>query len=491
MLRPLSSERWNFTTAAHLLNRAGFGGPPAEVEKLAAMKPAEAVAHFMDYETVSVSLAGPDWAKPDPEKVQKFREARNASPEERQKIIRELQRNQREEMMELRNWWLQRMVSGPRPLQEKLTVFWHGHFATSIEKVRDPYLMWRQNDLFRRNAMGNWLTMLTEVAKDPAMLIWLDQAQSRKEHPNENFAREVMELFALGEGHYTEKDITEAARALTGWSFDRADQEFIDRPFAHDRGEKTIFGRTGYFNGRDFLEMVVAQPQAAPFITGKLWTFFSGEPPSEELVTALADTFRKNGNNFKPVLQAMFLSEEFYSPSIVRNQVKSPLQWLVGSVRVLERPLPPPLVSYGLMRNLGQELFAPPNVKGWDGGVSWITTNTLLARYNEAATLVQGDLKPAAGGMFPRNPEMMKQFGGRLENARIAGAPVSRLFTEADRKDKDALVHALERRMLQGKLKPDQEKVLRDYLNANEKLNDEVVRNAVRLVMSTPEYQLA
>ncbi len=491
MLKPLSSERWNFTTAAHLLNRAGFGGTPAEIEKLAAMKPADAVAYFVEYDSIPTSLAGPEWAKPDPDRADKFKAAKNATPEERRQMLREVQRNQREEMMELRNWWLQRMVSGPRPLQEKMTVFWHGHFATSVEKVRDPYLMWRQNDLFRRHAMGNWQSILVEVGKDPAMLVWLDQAQSRREHPNENFAREVMELFALGEGHYTEKDVSEAARALTGWSFDRMSQEFIDRPFAHDRGEKTIFGRTGYFNGHDFLEMVATQPQSARFITARLWTFFAGEPPSEELVTALAETFRSHGNNFKPVVQAMLLSEEFYAPSVVRNQVKSPLQWLVGSVRLLERPLPPPLVSYGLMRNLGQELFAPPNVKGWDGGVSWITTNTLLARYNEAATLVQGDLAPAVAGMFPRNPDAAKQGARRLENARIGSAPVSRLFNEADRQDQDALVQAIQKRMLQGKLKPEQEKALREYLVSKNKMTDEVVRHAVRLVMSTPEYQLA
>ncbi len=490
MLKPLSAERWNFATAAHLLNRAGFGGTPAEVEKLAAMKPADAVAYFVEYEKFPVSLAGPEWAKPDPDRVEKYRAIREANPEDRQKMVREIQRTQREQLMELRNWWLERMVSGQRPLQEKLTLFCHGHFATSVEKVRNPYLMWKQNDLFRRNAMGNWLTMLVEVGKDPAMLVWLDQAQSRKEHPNENFAREVMELFALGEGHYTEKDITEAARALTGWSFNRVDEEFVDRPFFHDRGEKTIFGETGYYNGQDFLEMVVAQPQSARFITGKLWTFFAGEPPSDELLTALAATFRNNNNTFKPVLQTMFLSEEFYSPSVVRNQVKSPVQWLVGSVRVLERPLPPPLVSYGLMRNLGQELFAPPNVKGWDGGVSWITTNTLLARYNEAATLVRGDVGPAAGGMF-RNPDAGKQMGQRLQNARIAGAPVWKLFTDEDRQSQDKFVHALEKRLLQGKLKPDQEKVLRDYLDANERMSDEVLRDSVRLVMSTPEYQLA
>jgi uncharacterized protein (DUF1800 family) len=490
MLKPLPSDRWNFTTAAHLLNRAGFGGPPAEVDWLASLTPAQAVSHFVDYEEVTVSLAGPDWAKPDPERAERYRAAQQASPEERQKILREAQRTVRGQMMELRNWWLQRMVSGPRPLQERLTLFWHGHFATSIEKVRDPYLMWRQNDLFRRHAMGNWLELLVEVARDPAMLVWLDQAQSRKEHPNENFAREVMELFALGEGHYTEKDVTEAARALTGWSYDRRDQEFIERPFAHDRGVKTIFGRSGNFNGEDFLEMVVAQPQAARFITARIWDFFAGKPPSEQVTAALAEVFRGAGNTFKPMLQTMFLSEEFYSASIIRNQVKSPVQWLVGSVRVLERPLPGPLICFGLMRNLGQELFAPPNVKGWDGGLSWITTNTLLARYNEAATLVQGDPTPAAAGMFPRNPNAGQQMARRLSNLRIGGADVEKLFSEHERTDKDALVPALEKRLLQGKLRPDQERVLRDYLAGKVPLDNEAVRGAIRLVMSTPEYQL-
>src|SRR5207249_11631371 len=185
----------------------------------------------------------PPWAKPDPDRAQKFLAARRASEEERRKIQREDQQAQRQHIVDLRGWWLERMANGPRPLQEKMTLFWHGHFATSVEKVREAYLMWRQNELFRRLATGNWLDLLTEVATDPAMLVWLDQAQSRKEHPNENFAREVLELFALGEGHYTEKDITEAARALTGWSFERMTQDFAERPFWHDNGTKTIFGK--------------------------------------------------------------------------------------------------------------------------------------------------------------------------------------------------------------------------------------------------------
>jgi uncharacterized protein (DUF1800 family) len=395
--------------------------------------------------------------------------------------------------MELKHWWLQRMARGSRPFQEKMTLFWHGHFATSTEKVREAYYMWRQNELFRRLAVGNWLEMLVEAGKDPAMLIWLDQAQSRKEHPNENFAREVMELFALGEGHYTEKDITEAARAFTGWSLDRNTQRFIYRPFAHDAGEKTVLGKTGNLDGEDVLEQIVAQPQAAKFITGKIWNFFTAEIPSVELNAALASELREADNNFKPVMRAMFLSEEFYAPNLIRNQVKSPVQWLVASVRVLERELPPPIISAGLTRNLGQDLFAPPNVKGWDGGLAWITTNNLLARYNQAATLVQGDLSMAAG-IRPRpggsNPAMMRQVENRLRNVRMEPVNVKKLFTEKERANKNALIAALERRLLQGKLKAKQENTLREYLDSQGELDDGDILGAIRLVMSTPEYQL-
>lgn len=494
MLKAISRNRWNFTTAAHLLNRAGFGGPPAEIEHLAGMGLEHAVVYLVDYEKIPDSTPNPEWAKPDPTRLERYTKARTADADTRRQLIREEQRNQQQHMVELKHWWLERMAKGPRPLQEKMTLFWHGHFATSMEKVRDAYLMWRQNDLFRQQATGNWLKLLTAMGKDPAMLIWLDQAQSRKQHPNENFAREVMELFTLGEGHYTEKDITEAARAFTGWSYERLDQEFVERPRFHDEGEKTVLGRTGNFKGEDVLEIIVAQPQAARFITAKLWNYFAGEEPSEGLAIALAKVFRDSGGEFKPVLKAMFHSEEFYAESIIRNQVKSPVQWLVGSTRVLERPLPPPFVCFGLTRNLGQDLFAPPNVKGWDGGLSWITTNNLLARYNEAAVLVQGDVSVIRGTLAGAN--IGKQAGGgmqlqnRLQNLRLAKVDVEKILTEKERADKSKLIAALEKRLLQAKLSAKQEQTLRDYLAGQDALDDAAILNTIRLMMSTPEYQL-
>jgi uncharacterized protein (DUF1800 family) len=491
MLRQLAKGKWDYSTAAHLLNRAGFGGPPAEIEKLAALGLEAAVAHLVDYEGIPDESANPDWAKPDPDRPASLRTMQSAPEQERREMYRDYQQEQRQHLVALRHWWLERMASGPRPFQEKMVLFWHGHFATSFEKVRDAYLMWRQNDLFRRLATGSWSEMLVEVAEDPAMLIWLDQAQSRRQHPNENFAREVMELFTLGEGHYTEKDVTEGARALTGWSYSRPLEEFMDRPYWHDHDEKVIFGKEGNFNGKDFLEMIVAQPQAARFITAKLWKYFAGDDPSGKLADVLADEFRGAGNQFKPVLRAMLLSEEFYAPSVIRNQVKSPVQWLVGSVRMLERELPPPQVCVGLTRNLGQDLFAPPNVKGWDGGVTWITTATLLARYNEAATLVQGDLSSLAGLAMNRPNGNAEKAARRLQNAHLRGTDVEKLFTQTERTDKEALIKALERRFLQSKMSAEQEATLREYLDDEESLTDAHIRSAVRLVMATPEYQLA
>jgi len=506
MLKPLPADKWNFTTAAHLLNRAGFGGTPPEIEKLAEMGPDRAVSCLVDYDKIPDPTLSPNWAKPDPERMEKFaalrrtnQELRQAKGDQRKELEekrREMQREQRQmqqqHLLELRDWWLQRMVKGPRPLQEKMTLFWHGHFATSVQKVRDAYFIWLQNDTFRRLALGRWLQLLTAVAKDPAMLIWLDQAQSRKEHPNENFAREVMELFALGEGHYTEKDVTEAARALTGWTLNRVQQKFEYRSAIHDAGLKTVLGRSGNLTGNDVLEQIVAQAQAGHFICAKLWTFFAAENPSNELVSALAGTFREGNSYFRPLLRAIFRSEEFYAPEVIRAQVKSPAQWLAGSLRMLERDLPPPLMTTAALRQLGQDLFAPPNVKGWDGGVAWITTNNLLNRYNFAAVLVLGRKAAPAITAAAGRKEQAKRMQERLDRIKNQEPPVDagKLFPPELRKDPETFIAALEKRFLQSRLRDKQAAAIRDYLEDEGDLDDEVVLNAIRLIMSTPDFQL-
>ena len=505
MLSPLPASKWNYDTAAHLLNRAGFGGTPEEVEKLAAMPHADAVAYFVDFEKIpDTSFTRPDWAKPDPERAQQyqkiqrmFKEDKDSAKtddekrdeaEKRRQMVRDIQREQVKNLQEMRIDWLKRMATGPRPLQEKLTLFWHGHFATSAVKVKDAYFMWLQIDTFRQKGSGNWLDLLEAIAKDPAMLIWLDQAQSRKEHPNENFARESMELFTLGEGHYTEKDVTEAARAMTGWSLDRPNEEYRYRPRIHDNGIKTVLGKTGNLSGRDVLEVIVAQPQAARFITGKLWKFFASDNPDPKLFDALADSFRANGNNFAPFLKTLFASQEFYADSVMRSQIKSPVQWLVGTVRLLQRDMPPGIVAAQMTKSLGQELLLPPNVKGWDGGLSWITTTTLLARYNQAAILVMGQGNLGAQGDRP-GQKMMAERANQMAR-QLSPADVAKIISEDDRGDHGVVIAKLEKRFIQGQLTESHRQVLRDYLEPRTDLNDQDIRHAIRLLMSTPEYQV-
>jgi uncharacterized protein (DUF1800 family) len=490
MLKRLPASEWNAAKAAHLLNRAGFGGPPSEIEQLARLDFEDAVSRLVDFDKIPDPTPAPDWARPEPDRMEQMRELRSLSAEERQMKVREQQRLQRERLMELRGWWLRRMAGGPRPLQEKLVLFWHGHFATSAEKVREAYLMWRQNELFRRMAAGNWPDLLVAVGKDPAMLLYLDQAQSRRGNPNENYAREVMELFALGEGHYTEKDVTEAARALTGWSYDRVGQKFEYRARAHDDGLKTVLGRTDNFDGETVSRLIAQQPQSALFLSGKLWNYFAGQPPSPELNAALAEAFRGAGLNVKLLLRTMFRSEAFYAPGVIRAQVKSPVQWLVGGCRVLERELPPPMVSANLLRNLGQELFAPPNVKGWDGGLAWITTNNLLARYNQSALLISGDASGMALPEMRNNQAARRAVEQRLKHVRLGGVELDRILTPEAQRDKAALVASLQQRLLQGQLSPKQQQALRDYLDAHGELDPPDIYATIRFIMCTPDFQL-
>ena len=489
----------------HLANRAGFGGKPSEIEHLAKIGLDKAVDSFVDYEKVPDSNPQFVWVKnfrSDMEEyATEFRKVRMAeqdsslsddkrkeNAELRQQLNRKRQRNTVQELVELRGNWMQRMATGPRPLQEKLVLFWHGHFATSAQKVQSSYFMWRQLEMFREHASGNWLKMLEAVAKDPAMLIWLDQAQSRKEHPNENFAREVMELFALGEGHYTEKDITEAARALTGFTLNRFRGEFEYRPFMHDNGTKTVLGKTGNLDGNDVLEIIASQSQTFRFLSSKLWRFFASDNPDPKVVQALADVFQKNDGNFKPLLRTMFRSQEFYAPDVIRAQVKSPVQWLISSVRWLEREMPPSIVSGQICKSMGQDLLVPPNVKGWDGGLSWITTNNLLTRYNQAALLVMAENKMTTEGQQGVNRALAQRAA---QVARFMHAvEVDKIVSDSERADKTKLVASLEKRFLQSKMTDKQRNVLVEFLDSRGTLDDNDIRHAIRLVMSTPEYQL-
>jgi uncharacterized protein (DUF1800 family) len=284
-----------------------------------------------------------------------------------------------------------------------MTLFWHSHFATSQQKVRLAQLMYRQNALLRHEALGNFATLLHGIARDPAMLVYLDNARSHKSAPNENFAREVMELFTMGEGHYSEHDVKEAARAFTGWSLDRETGTFLRRPAWHDTGEKTLLGRTGGFDGAEVLDILLARPETAEFICAKLWKEFVSPTPDAREVKKLAGIFRDARYEMKPLLRAMLLSDAFWAPENRGTLVKSPVELVIGTLKLLDvRPmeLRPAVIACA---TLGQNLFAPPNVKGWPGGDAWINSATLLARKQVAERLLASDERAE---MVPAREEM-------------------------------------------------------------------------------------
>ncbi|HSN20970.1 MAG TPA: DUF1800 domain-containing protein, partial [Usitatibacter sp.] len=291
-----------------------------------------------------------------------------------------LQRKLVREGLELRAWWLREMLDTPSPLTERMTLFWHNHFATSQRKVRAPQLMYRQNLLLRREALGNFATLLHAIAKDPAMLVYLDNARSRRGAPNENFAREVMELFTLGMGHYGERDVKEAARAFTGWSVDPATGAYRYRPFFHDGGEKVVLGHRGRLDGDQVIDILLERPETARFIAAKLWREFVSPAPDAEEVERWAAVFRDAHYEMKPLLRAVFLSDAFWAPQNRASLVKSPVDLVAGTLRTFDvhpSDLRPAAVACAV---LGQDLFGPPNVKGWPGGDAWIDSATLLGR---------------------------------------------------------------------------------------------------------------
>ena len=455
MLEPLENSGWTPVAAAHLLSRAGFGGTPEEAKKLHAKGMDQAVDSLLDAPDES-DLFPPAPALA-PQNLAALRTKLEGKSEAEKKAMQaERFRAGRQMMADLRSWWLNRMRWSPFPAREKAALFWHGHWATSVEKVKDPFSMWQQNETLRANALGRFEAMAGEISRDPAMMRYLDLAQSRREKPNENFARELMELFTIGEGHYSEEDIREAARAFTGYRINPENQQFVFVDRQHDGGEKTFFGLEGTFSGDDIVGFLAADPQCARFLSRKLWVFYASENPSPKLVEALAETYRREHMDASRLLRTVFRSREFYGPDVVRQQIKSPVQWLVQACKELEIPLP--RESDGILRQLGQTLFAPPNVKGWDGGRSWISSATLLLRYNIAGRIVRGNgfdpdtiLPPAADAN-----KACEALGSRLFNSPVTGS-------------------------------------LRDHFLAF--LNDHppgknVRRDLVHLMMSTPDYQL-
>ncbi|MCA9064835.1 MAG: DUF1800 domain-containing protein [Planctomycetaceae bacterium] len=362
--QPSDQTPWDLRAAAHLFRRAGFGANWEQLNSAVAKHPADVVSELLNAEQ-------PDDFRRD---IQSLADAAIATGNARQ----------------LSGWWTWRMLSTPAQLLEKTTLFWHGHFATSAAKVDPPRLMLAQNELLRRYALGNFGELLLEISRDPAMLIWLDSASNRKQHPNENYAREIMELFCLGEGNYSEQDIRELARCFTGWEVRR--DAFRFNRYQHDTGTKTILGQTGEFNGEDGVRIVLSQPTAAEFIAGKLVRFFVSDTLelTNELITPLAVALRTANMEVKPVIAMILNSQLFYSSQSVARKIRSPAELAIGFLRCLDGTTNT-LSLAETMDQIGQGLFYPPSVKGWDGGRTWINSSTLLGRSNAIRRVLESD----------------------------------------------------------------------------------------------------
>jgi|GEM_PF-549322 len=365
--RPNAAVPWNEKWVAHLHRRAAFGSTPFD-----------ATRSLRDgYEKTLERLLG---GEPDAD------ELLDVLLKTGQFLTTDTQ---------LRVWWLTAMLEGKHPLREKMTLFWHNHFATSYAKVQRTRLMFEQNLQLRKHALGRFRPFLLEMSLDTAMLKWLDSNQNVKGAPNENFAREVMELFSLGVGHYTEKDIQEAARAFTGWHVDsRIDEDedsFQFKPTLHDDGAKTVFGRTGNWNGTDILSFCCDKPECAAFLVGKLYSFFVSETkPPATLIEPLAERLRKSDYDFADLVKTMLGSRLFFSEHAYRKRVKWPVEYALGAIRAAAPGRVPLGDVLDPLAKMGQVLFAPPNVKGWRTGTDWLNSATLLARNNFAETLAMG-----------------------------------------------------------------------------------------------------
>jgi len=463
---------WDAAAAAHLLRRAAFGGTPEQAEELAALGMEEAVQRLL-------SETAPDTAPPqtDPAEMARHRELRLAQRnggQDARVALASFFRDQRRVMEELRYWWLGRMRADLGAAREKLALFWHGHFATSQTKVRSTHLMGEQNRTLRTSCSGSFRELCVAVACDPAMLVWLDGVRSEARAPNENFAREIMELFVLGEGYYTEDDIREAARCFTGWRIRPGTGKAMFVPRRHDRGEKTLFGRTGRFGLDEAVGIICAQPRCAEFLAAKLWEFYAYPAPSPPLVQSLASHYRDSGLRTGELLRMIFTHPEFYAPRAIAAQVKSPVQWLVQAARETGRQLLPPGVALPLAAELGQNLFLPPSVKGWDGGTAWINSATLIRRSNTARLFaVAAPPLPATGA-------------GSMDAA--AWAVVA---PQATRADATALSDRLRKVFLAAPPGPATRQRLQAALAGRDfPCNDETVREASIVLLGCPEYNL-
>lgn len=477
--RPSDSNPWDKSLAAHLLNRAGFGALPEEVDQAVAWGLGRTVDHLVDFDKITDDDLHAPEMPPLPEQVRKA--TASLGKDEQKKAVDKANHDNGEAVDKIRSWWVRRMIHTKRPLQEKMTLFWHGHLTTSAEDVKQARLLLNQNQFLRENCLGNFCDILLGISRDPAMLQYLNNNTNRKQRPNENYARELMELFSMGIGNYTEDDVKAAARAFTGWTYHEETFTFNDHD--HDFGPKTYLGRTGNLDGGDVIEIILQQPCTSRFMAKKLLRFFVCDDPTPQEIDGLASVIRANNYEFKPVVRSLLGSEIFFSSKALRTQIKSPVQLVVGTARTLGVSVDEHALVMAA-RGLGQDLLYPPNVKGWDGGETWINTQTLLLRYNFAGYLVDGQPpgQPAIGPVKPAPHHFpLDRFG--VPETQLAEICIPKYDLNPV-----GLVDALMGRLLYASLDEQAHQWLVEQAQSTPTL--ERPRVVAHLIMSMPDYQL-
>ncbi|HYK45661.1 MAG TPA: DUF1800 domain-containing protein [Parafilimonas sp.] len=478
----------------HLLWRAGFGVNTETVKDIAVAPPE--VLYTM-LETASSSRpayidVADNTLKGLMMGIQQVAELQQAekpmTDEQRKKFKKESIQNIRT----LNTSWLNEMVETDAQLREKMALFWHGHFACRNLNIFYQQLLL---DEIRTNALTNFRDLLKGVSKSAAMLNFLNNQQNQKKHPNENFAREVMELFTLGRGNYSEQDVKEAARAFTGWSA-KFNGDFLFRPFIHDDGEKTFLGKTGNFSGDDIVQILLEQKQTAKFITTKIYRYFVNDVVDEELCNDLADAFYQSNYDIKTLMKNIFTSDWFYDEKNIGCRIKSPVELLVGIRRILPMQLENEGIQILLQRALGQILFYPPNVAGWPGGKTWIDSSTLMLRLRMPQLIKEDDtvyITPKQDDDVQMGMQNNDASNDR-KNFRSDGFKITasidwdkyiRQFDEVNDKE---LYDAIEAVVLQTNKGSVSKSVIES--NVQSKNKEEYIKSTTISLMSTPEYQL-
>jgi uncharacterized protein (DUF1800 family) len=371
---------WNARNAEHLLNRSGFGARSGDVDA--------AVAVGFDATLERLLNPPTDWVMPAYEPIDEptKKELEGLPKDEQDRRKRAAREADRRQLLEATGWWFREMETSDAPLLEKMVLFWHGFFTTSIEETKRGFLVLQQHEFLRRDALGSYADLLRGIARDPAMLVYLDNNVNRKGSPNENFARELMEIFSLGEGNYSEADVKEAARALTGRGSSRTGAyEFRRRQ--HDEGDKTVLGVTGPLDGDQLVEILLKQDACPRWVARRLLTWFEGVEPEPARLTEYASFLRAREFEIRPFLEKMFSDPRFYRDEVVGARVLGPVEYMVGTARRMQVEVPPALLGAGAAL-LGQRVFSPPSVKGWDEGYAWISTSTLMQRGNLAGLML-------------------------------------------------------------------------------------------------------